>query len=226
MAVQEYPRNNFRGNPPRKSKNRRERERPIPPMNKVDTTDSDQSVVDIELNIDLHEDFPPLPKSVKPIPSPTLRKIASVSSRDPRAGNDTETVSSDGNTVRPSSPGTIDGVDIPTHDTNRIEIDLHEINSHRSSIQGTPLPRAPPPSSEEISTAGNTALSTPIVGHVHPRITPQSLLLQANATLATLQEDRPLKERQVPSPIDPTFHMGMEHKGDNVICGSMVGATA
>ena len=83
------------------------------------------------------------------------------------------------------------------------------IPSHRSSAQGTPaFPRAPPPSSAELSTAGNTAPSTPTTVYVRPRITPQNLhdrLLHANATLATLKEGRPLA-LSTSTPITP--HLG------------------
>ena len=93
-----------------------------------------------------------------------------------------------------------------------------DIPSHRSSVQGTPaFPRAPPPSSAELSTAGNTTPSTPTTAYIRPRITPQSLhdrLLHANATLAILQEGRPLAlSRSTPiSPLlGPTvFHGDLE----------------
>jgi hypothetical protein len=64
------------------------------------------------------------------------------------------------------------------------------------------LPHAPPPSSAEISTAGNTAPSSPSSKYIRPpRMTPQSLhdkLL--NATLATLQES-PLLRAALGQPV-------------------------
>jgi hypothetical protein len=105
------------------------------------------------VDIDFHEDFPPLPKSIKPNQSPTLQKL-------------TEALAA----------AKLDAVDTP-EDPPATDLVV--------------LPRAPPPSSAEISTAGNTAPSTPTPKYTRPRITPQSLhdkLLFANATLATLQE--------------------------------------
>jgi hypothetical protein len=93
-----------------------------------------------------------------------------------------------------------------------------DIPSHRSSVQGTPaFLRAPPPSSAELSTAGNTAPSTPTKAYVRPRISPQNLhdrLLHANATLAILQEGRPLalsRSAPISPPLGPTgFHGDLE----------------
>jgi hypothetical protein len=61
---------------------------------------------------------------------------------------------------------------------------------HRSSIQGTPVfPRAPPPSSAGMSTAGNTAPSTPSALYSRPRgFALHDHLVHANASLATIQD--------------------------------------
>jgi hypothetical protein len=92
------------------------------------------------------------------------------------------------------------------------------IPSHPSSAQETPaFPRAPPPSSAELSTAGNTAPSTPTPVYVRPRITPQNLhdrLLHANATLAPLQEGRPLALPRS-TPISP-------HLGSTIFHGDII----
>ena len=163
------------------------------------------------IDVDFHEDFPPLPKSVKPTQSPTLKKIAQASVTvkddlrlpDPAINTDSEA------TVvvsRSSSPNMAQGAATPMHFShNNTETDGD--HSHRSSVQGTPaFPRAPPPSSCELSTAGNTAPSTPTATHVRPRITAQSLhdrLIHANATLATLQEGRPLAMATRSAPASP-----------------------
>ena len=116
---------------------------------------------------------------------------------------------------RPQSSGGLQGTITPLDsNSNRTDIEA-DISSHRSSVQGTPaFPRAPPPSSTELSTADNTAPSTPSTVYIRPRITPQSLhdgLLHASTTLATLQEDRPLAlSRSAPiSPLlGPTIFHG------------------
>jgi hypothetical protein len=159
------------------------------------------SVIDEPLDVDFHEDFPPLPKSVKPTQSPTLKKISQVSVAIKEALSLPETdlgTSSEPSVVvsRPSSPNGAHGATTPMHKSHtNTEVDC-DATSLRSSVQGTPaIPRAPPPSSCELSTAGNTAPSTPTSAYIRPRITVQSLhdhLLHANATLATLQEGRPL----------------------------------
>jgi hypothetical protein len=147
------------------------------------------------IDIDFHEEFPPLPKSVKPDQSPTLQKIAQAATT---AKESTQSV----DTPDPLEPvmvsysyssGTLDGRITPLPYHCDVEPDFL---SHHSSVQGTPaFPHAPPSSSAELSTAGNTAPSTPTVKYVRPRLTVQSLhdrLLHANATLATLQEARRL----------------------------------
>lgn len=156
------------------------------------------------IDIDFHEDFPPLPKAVKPAQSQTLRKItqAAVTVKEVSTMVDeTETTLVNDPSVfisRPSSPGQVHGTTTPMHSLANRGLEDSEIPSVRSSVQGTPsFPRAPPPSSAELSTAGNTAPSTPTVTYTRPRmhIHAQSLhdrLLHANASLATLQEGRPL----------------------------------
>lgn len=185
----------LRGSPIRKQnrQNRRKRENTFQRLSFTTT----QKFIDV----DFHEDFPPLPKSVKPTQSPTLKKIAqaSVAMKEvlplPESAMSTQSEPT-ALATRPSSPNIAQGAATPMHTTHtNTEVDC-DIPSHRSSVQGTPaFPRAPPPSSCELSTAGNTAPSTPTVPHVRPRMTAQSLhdrLLHANATLATLQEGRPL----------------------------------
>ena len=150
--------------------------------------------------VDFHEDFPPLPKSVKPTQSPTLRKITQASAvakeelpispelipshqLEPSAFLDATPTSSvrgeitESQVEAPRNPG-----------------DLEDLTSHGTSVYNTPAAlRAPPPSSAELSTAGNTAPSTPTGVYSRPRVTPQSLhdrLLHAHASLETLQEGR------------------------------------
>jgi hypothetical protein len=152
------------------------------------------------IDIDFHEDFPPLPKLVKPTQSQTLRKItqAAVTAKENTAVADETDATSAMETAFISRPSSShgQGAMTPMHVVNTGMED--EIPSVRSSVQGTPaFPRAPPPSSAELSTAGNTAPSTPTVTYTRPRmhIHAQSLhdrLLHANASLATLQEGRPL----------------------------------
>ena len=184
-----------RGSPIRRQnrQNRRKRENALqrPPFSTTDTV----------IDVDFHEDFPPLPKSVKPTQSPTLKKIAQtfVTMKEVLPLPEPATTTHSGPTTsmsRPSSPNIAQGAATPMHTAHtNPEVDC-DIPSYRSSVQTTPaFPRAPPPSSCELSTAGNTAPSTPTVPHVRPRMTAQSLhdrLLHANATLATLQEGRPL----------------------------------
>lgn len=184
-------------------------------MKKFQNQISEQPSIDI----DFHEDFPPLPKSVKPDQSPTLKKIAQASTTakvsplllDSDIPNPFETLNI---ASRPQSSGSLEGAITPLRPNTSRDVD-NDMSSHRSSVQGTPaFPRAPPPSSAELSTAGNTAPTTPTVAYVRPRITAQSLhdrLLHANATLATLQEGRPLAlSRSVPiSPLlSPTMTLG------------------
>jgi hypothetical protein len=173
---------------------------------------------EIVLNIDFHEDFPPLPKSVKPDQSATLQKLAQASAITKESNQAVDSIPDLFEHIvasRPQSSGSFQESITPLYpNTIRIEGD-HDIPSHRSSVQGTPaFPRAPPPSSAELSTAGNTAQSTPTVAYVRPRINPQSLhdrLVHANATLATLQEGRPFSmSRSFPtSPLlGPTLSLG------------------
>ena len=87
---------------------------------------------------------------------------------------------------------------------NGMDIDYEPV-SHRSSVQGTPanFPRAPPPSSAEMSTAGNTAPSSPTPSYVRPRIILQNLQdrLRAHAIIS-LQEERALTRPQS-APVSP-----------------------
>jgi hypothetical protein len=184
-----------RGSPIRRQnrQSRRKRENTFP---RLPFSSTEQTI-----NVDFHEDFPPLPKSVKPTQSPTLKKIAqaSVPMKDTLPlPEPAVNVLSESSVVisRPSSPNIAPGAATPMHTSHtNMEMD-GDISSHRSSVQGTPaFPRAPPPSSCELSTAGNTAPSTPTATQARPRITAQTLhdrLLHANATLATLQEGCPL----------------------------------
>jgi hypothetical protein len=152
------------------------------------------------IDIDFHEDFPPLPKLVKPTQSQTLRKItqAAVTAKDTPAVTEMDFTSAMETCTFTSRPSSSHGQGemTPMHVGNAGMED--EIPSVRSSVHGTPaFARAPPPSSAELSTAGNTAPSTPTVTYTRPRmhIHAQSLhdrLLHANASLATLQEGRPL----------------------------------
>jgi hypothetical protein len=140
------------------------------------------------MDVDFHEDFPPLPKSVKPTPSPTLKKLAEAASpKDSKDDNDQENI-----------PIASDPIALPTMDNllrtptqfsvTRVDAEMNEIPP-RPSVQGTPaLPRAPPPSSAELSTAGNTAPSTPNAMYSRPRFSLHDHLVHANASLATLQD--------------------------------------
>ena len=157
--------------------------------------------MDQPLDVDFHEDFPPLPKSVKPSQSPVLKKISqapvAVKEDLPLPEPAVSTPSESSVVVsRPPSPNGAQGATTPMHKSHTNNDGDCDANFLRSSVQGTPaIPRAPPPSSCELSTAGNTAPSTPTAAYVRPRMTVQSLhdhLLHANATLATLQEGRPL----------------------------------
>jgi hypothetical protein len=90
---------------------------------------------------------------------------------------------------------------------NGMDIDYEPV-SHRSSVQGTPanFPRAPPPSSAEMSTAGNTAPSSPSTSYVRPRIILQNLQdrLRAHAII-TFQEEGALTRPTQSAPVSPLF---------------------
>ena len=162
------------------------------------------------MEVDSSEDFPPLPKSVKPTRSPTLRKITQAKEQiekpfnsDARNGLAVEISgpsSSRESIERVASPILLDGNDPAGQETPTV------LN-------------APPPSSAELSTAGNTAPSTPIIGYARPRITPQTLherLLHANATLSTSQDGHdaelprstPASPLRSPTPIVVSDHLG------------------
>ena len=214
MLFQGTPKQNQRGSP-RKGKYRRQRIHS--PSKEYHSQSSDQPSADI----DFHENFPPLPKSVKPAQSPILQKITQSSAfgkEQPAIQTGTPTNSFEPHVIgsRPPSSCSLQGP------TTYMKIDLSHIGtdievdypSYRSSIHGTPsFPRPPPPSSAELSTAGNTAPTTPTAAYVRPRITPQTFhdrLLRAHANLATLQEGHPLAMASTPvSPsLDPTIEQG------------------
>jgi len=169
----------------------------------------DSSFVDI----DFHEDFPPLPKSIKPNQSPTLQKLTgSVAAQVPqklaeeaqqdviethqnfveahsRSFARARSPQAESQSLQPEAQPLYPEAQSPTLQAAAAEID--------PVADLVMLPRAPPPSSAEMSTAGNTAPSTPTPKHTRPpRMTPQSLhekLLFANATLGTLQTSPLLK---------------------------------
>ena len=199
-----------RGSPIRdKGACRRQKERRHA-FRKFQPSSSDQTFIDI----DFHEDFPPLPKSVKPTQSPTLQKLAhgAAVAKEPPSAAVAESnlapnlIESDAIVSRPQTSGNLpDGgtlantpANTPTRN-NGVDID-HDPTTYRSSVQGTPatVPRAPPPSSAEMSTAGNTAPSTPTIPYVRPRITLQNLQdrLRAHA-IVTLQEEGALTSTPV-----------------------------
>jgi len=163
----------------------------------------DRSFVDI----DFHDDFPPLPKSIKPNQSPTLQKLTE--SLAAQAHQKAAKVHQDFTVVHQNFVEahlrSFAEARSPQAESASLQPQARPLHPERQSPilkAGAPeidpvadlvmLPRAPPPSSEEISTAGNTAPSTPTPKYTRPpRMTPQSLhdqLLFANATLTTLQE--------------------------------------
>lgn len=191
-----------RGSPNRRlTQPRRKRN---PPRNTFSSQPSFSETPEPFLNIDFHEDFPPLPKSVKPVPSTTLQKITPLSmmSKDTSlSAKVKEAVGQDLTHVADDEAAT------PILAPQRVGTDIDvEIPSYRSSVHGTPaIPGAPPPSSAELSTAGNTAASTPTAAYIRPRIALQTLhdrLLHANASLATLQQGRPLSMARS-TPVSP-----------------------
>ena len=161
----------------------------------------DSSFVDI----DFHDDFPPLPKSIKPNQSPTLQKLmesvaAQASQKSEEAHQDF--IEAHQNFVEAHSRSLAEARSpqaesqplqaralYPEPQSPNLKAAAPEIDPVTDVVM---LPRAPPPSSEEISTAGNTTPSTPTRKYTRPpRMTAQSLhdqLLFANATLTTLQE--------------------------------------
>jgi len=214
------PRYNVRSSPAR-AKGKFRRQRGHQSFKKFQYESSEQYQDPSFIDVDFHEDFPPLPKLVKPNPSPTLQKIAQASAiaKGPTTSIELDTPNPvDSIAIRPQSPGSLQ-VTVTPLDSNSNHVDIEtDIPSYRSSVQGTPaIPRVPPPSSAELSTAGNTGPSTPTAAYGRPRITPQSLhdrLLHANATLATLQEGRRLALSRS-TPISPLLGPGIFH-GDHV----------
>jgi hypothetical protein len=201
---------NPRGSPVRgKGTFRRQKTRTS--FRKFQPASSDQTFIDI----DFHEDFPPLPKSVKPTQSPTLQKLAQAVAVAKEQPGDTAVESNPPPSLiespvilsRPQTSGYVPDTVTPMNTPirhNGMDID-HESLSHRSSVQGTPatFPRAPPPSSAEMSTAGNTAPSSPTPSYVRPRIILQNLQdrLRAHA-IVTLQEEGSLTRSQS-APVSP-----------------------
>jgi RNA recognition motif-containing protein len=151
-------------------------------------------------DIDFHDDFPPLPSSVQPEPSPALQKMSTRIPIQTQSSQDSESIGLFSSTLDvPGQPST------PIVSRAQIMESENDFQSLDSSVQATPaIPIAPPPSSAELSRA-NTADSTPTAVYIRPRITLQSLhdrLVHANASLSTLQEVRPLPMPN-PPPIGP-----------------------
>ena len=167
------------------------------------------------IDVDFHEDFPPLPKSVKPTQSSTLQKLTQASTlvkeQLPISHESTASHQLEPSAFLSADPTSSVGGESVTPQVEAVKnaSDIEDLPSHGSSVYNTPaVPRAPPPSSAELSTAGNTAPSTPTGVYSRPRVTPQSLhdrLLHAHASLETLQEGRPfLHPRSAPiSPLLP-----------------------
>ena len=152
------------------------------------------------VDIDFHEDFPPLPNPVKPNQSPTLQKladtIATQSLHDPPSPSPSPKSDTRSQPAEFQSPQKAQSHDAESHNFGETLVHAPQLQAD-PPVYIMPLPHAPPPSSAEISTAGNTAPSSPSSKYTRPpRMTAQSLhdkLLFANATLATLQESPLLK---------------------------------
>jgi len=204
---------NPRGSPVR-GKGTFRRQKPRTSFRKFQPSSSDQTFIDI----DFHEDFPPLPKSVKPTQSPTLQKLAQAAAVAKEQPEDTAVDSNPLPSLiespvihsRPQTSGNVPDTVTPMNTpirNNGMDIDYEPV-SHRSSVQGTPanFPRAPPPSSAEMSTAGNTAPSSPSPSYVRPRMILQTLQdrLRAHAII-TLQEEGALTRPTQSAPVSPFF---------------------
>ena len=178
-------------------------------------------------DLDFHEDFPPLPRSVKPVPSSSLQRTASVTSISKVSQESSQAMPEIMTTAPTTSPSAVaDEVSTPILLPQKAGADSeHEIPSHLTSVQGTPaFPSAPPPSSAELSMV-NTAASTPTVTYIRPRITLQSLhdrLIHANASLGRLQEgclftmsmSTPVSPCLAPSILDLSPEMGRNFRED------------
>jgi hypothetical protein len=201
---------NSRGSPVR-GKGTFRRQKPRTSFRKFQPSSSDHTFIDI----DFHEDFPPLPKSVKPTQSPTLQKLAQAAAVAQEPG-DTALDSDPPQSLiqspvilsRPQTSGNVPDAVTPMNTPirhNGMDVDYEPV-SHRSSVQGTPanFPRAPPPSSAEMSTAGNTAPSSPTPSYVRPRIILQNLQdrLRAHAII-TLQQEGVLTRATQSAPVGP-----------------------